>query len=148
MGKLIIICILTAIPVAPLVSASPSTSTAASPAVAATAVSPGVTQAIVVSSAASVAGRPTMTVSAPVASTGQQEASATVTGIPTVVSRMTRPAGFAQLVQTATGKHILLTSTPQPIHHAPVVAPGTAGTVAGNTTGQCITSLYLDNLLL
>jgi hypothetical protein len=113
-----VVCI-TAIPVATLASAAPS-GTPAAPVSAAT-VAPTIASSPVVTQTTSVVTAPVRT---PV-TTGSQPTDATV------LQRVQRSAGFAQLVQTATGKHILLTSSPQPIIHTPTAAAPTA-----NTTGE------------
>lgn len=101
-------------------------------------VTPGVQTAVVVSSAAP---RTAVTVNTATMSVGQTEATGVSTGTP-LLQRVSRPAGFAQLVQTATGKHILLTSSPQAIHHAPTVAAGT-GPGTANTTGKSFFEFFL-----
>ncbi|RZF34391.1 hypothetical protein LSTR_LSTR008930 [Laodelphax striatellus] len=70
----------------------------------------------------------------PATATVATEATANPTAAPTTVAapapgtRLTVPAGFAQLVQTSTGKHVLFTSSP-------CVLPGTS-TVMTTLTGQ------------
>ncbi|KAF4529302.1 hypothetical protein B566_EDAN011396, partial [Ephemera danica] len=102
-----------------------------------------VSQAALVASTVSSVTRSaiSVTTTAAVTTAGQMEGTASL-GSP-LLQRISRPAGFAQLVQTPTGKHILLTSSPQPIHHAPTAAtgPATANTTVLTAGGQRLTVL-------
>ena len=85
----------------------------------------------------------------PVATLGptpqQQQQQQTVTGVQVKqsdgVQRFSVPAGFAQLVQTSTGRHILLTPSTQVIQ--PLAQnPGTTGKWNMHITSACIIEGY------